>query len=274
MLENMLDYVRFALYAMLVMLGILLYQAWDKDHPRPDFPAAAQTASMTIPGASVAPAATNAPISVADQTAATGTAPAAPVAQQTGQIVTVTTDLLEVGIDTLGGDIVSMKLLNYPESLGAQAPFVLLNDDAKTRYVAESGLLSNQGPDTSAGQALYTTAQTSYSLTPGQNDLAVTLTWQNKDGLKVAKVYTFSRDSYEVKLRYDVDNQSSQPWQGSIYTQLLRTNTPPAGTGGVINLSTYFGAAISTPQKPFERFHSRKCKRTTSIRFPRTVGQR
>ena len=71
--------------------GYLLYQAWDKDHPKLDFPpAATQTAGMTIPGA---PQLLLLPrmrlSSVAGQTA-TANAPAAPVAQQTGQIVTVT----------------------------------------------------------------------------------------------------------------------------------------------------------------------------------------
>lgn len=33
MLENMLDYVRIALYTLLIVLGFLVFQAWNADHP-------------------------------------------------------------------------------------------------------------------------------------------------------------------------------------------------------------------------------------------------
>jgi YidC/Oxa1 family membrane protein insertase len=50
-----------------------------------------------------------------------------------------------------------------------------------------------------------------------------------------------------------VINQSSQPWEGNLYTQLMRTDSPPPNNSGFMNLATYFGAAVSTPQKPFEK---------------------
>ncbi len=248
MLENMLDYVRIALYALLIFLCFLLFQAWDKDHP-----AKPLASTETTQTSRFVPETLNAGNQTAAGTVAAPT-PSASVPAK-GQIIKVTTDLLNVNIDTRGGDIVQVNLLKYPESLGSKLPFVLLNDDPKTQYVAESGLLSKQGPDTSQEQAVYTTAQTEYALESGQNELTVSLNWQSKDGVKVTKKFTFSRDSYEIKVGYDVDNQSGQPWQGSFYTQLLRTNTPPPNHGGFINLATYFGAAYSTPQTPFTKIN-------------------
>src|SRR5579885_660657 len=248
MLENMLDYVRIALYALLIFLCFLLFQAWDKDHPAKPLASTETTQiSRFVPET----------LNAGNQTAAGTVAAPTPSASvpAKGQIIKVTTDLLNVNIDTRGGDIVQVNLLKYPESLGSKLPFVLLNDDPKTQYVAESGLLSKQGPDTSQEQAVYTTAQTEYALESGQNELTVSLNWQSKDGVKVTKKFTFSRDSYEIKVGYDVDNQSGQPWQGSFYTQLLRTNTPPPNHGGFINLATYFGAAYSTPQTPFTKIN-------------------
>lgn len=256
MLENMLDYVRIALYTLLIAIGFLLYQAWDREHTKVDAAQPAQVTEMpgrVIPAAPAAQAGAEqgkyAPQPLANTaSSAPVTAPAA-----VGELIKVKTDSLEVSIDTRGGDIVEVRLLNYPESLGSNSPFTLLNDDAKTRYIAESGLLSKQGPDTTQEQALFTSSQTSYTLAPGQNSLTVPLYWQDKDGLKVTKVFTFKRDSYEVKVGYDIDNQSNRPWEGNFYTQLIRTNNPPASHGGLINLTTFFGAAVSTPQKPFEK---------------------
>jgi YidC/Oxa1 family membrane protein insertase len=252
MLENMLDYLRIALYALLLVAGFVLFQAWDKEHPKilSNTPAAieqqAQPTGRFIPNiapasgtvSTPAPAVTNSPVLTTPES---------------GKIVTVKTDLMEVSIDTHGGDVVGVKLLKYPESLNSKTPFVLLNDDEQTRYVAESGILSQQGPDTQASEAIYTVSQDAYSLDPNQKTLTVNLEWQNQDGLKVTKSFTFNKDSYEINVGYLINNQTSQPWQGSAYSQLMRTNSPPVTHGGIVNLTTFFGAAISSPQKPFEK---------------------
>ncbi|TAK75152.1 MAG: membrane protein insertase YidC [Gammaproteobacteria bacterium] len=240
----MLDYVRIALYTLLIVVGFFLFQAWQAEHPKAELPAVTPTSSpQAVPGTHFVP-----------QTATATTQPAALLPPPaTGQLVTVQTDVLAVSIDTHGGDIVEAKLLGYPESLHSKTPFTLLNNDPKSRYVAESGLLSPQGPDTADGQAVYTTSQTTYTLDPNQNELVVKLNWQNPQGLTVTKVFTFTRHSYEIKLAYDIDNKTTQPWTGNPYTQLLRTNTPPPTHGGFVNLATYFGAAVSTPQKAFQK---------------------
>lgn len=252
MAENMLDYIRITLYALLIVCGFLLYQNWAKEHVKQDMstPVTTTASGRYIPEAvAPTPTATTAPVA-AQATVTTSIAPAtAPIT--TGNIIKVTTDTLEVSIDTHGGDIIETKLLHYPESLGSQIPFILLNNDPKTRYVAESGLLSKQGPDTSKDQAVYTTQLANYILPPGDNKLEVTLNWTNQEGLKVNKVYTFTRDSYEIGVRYDIDNQSKTSWEGNLYTQLMRTDNPPPNHGGMISLATYFGAAISSPQNPF-----------------------
>lgn len=258
MLDTMLDYLRITLYILLAALGFFLYQAWEKDHPKSDLATVTQTevASPTSDHFIPQAASTTANAPAAQTTATTGQATTAPAVAKTatkGEIVKVKTDLLEVSIDTLGGNIVGVNLLKYPESLGSALPTPLLNDDANTRYIAESGLASKQGPDTAQEQAHYTAEQTSYDMSPGQNQLDVKLSWKNKDGVDVTKVFTFTRDSYEIKVGYEVNNLSSSPWEGSLYTQLIRTNTPPPTHGGLINLATFFGAAISTPQKPFEK---------------------
>lgn len=255
MLENIFDYLRFALYALLILCCFLIFQAWDKDHPKPELPAEAVETSQHLPGNYVPTATTASEAAPAEKPAM-----AAP-ARVKGQIVKVTTDLLDVSIDTRGGDIISASLLNYPENLGSKQPFLLLNDDPKTQYLAESGLLGKMGPDTRQAQALYTAAALAYVLSPDQNTLDVKLDWQNDQGLKVSKIYTFTRNSYEIAVRYEVDNQSSQPFEGNLYTQLLRANAPPANHGGFINLATYFGAAISSPEKHFSKIDFKEMKK-------------
>lgn len=257
MVAHMLDYLRFALYTALIVLGFLLFQTWDKEHAKSLSPETTQTATSAennpAAGRFVPETMRTNEETVSQVATSLSSAAAAPSALAKGQVITVTTDLLQVNIDNRGGEIVSLKLLHYPESLGAKSPFVLFNDDPKTRYIAESGLLSKQGPDTVQAQALYTTSQSDYRLGANDNNLTVNLHWQDKNGLKVTKTFTFARDSYEIKVGYEIQNQSSTPWEGSLYTQLMRTDNPAPNHGGMVNLATYFGAAIATPQKPFTK---------------------
>jgi len=252
MLENILDYLRFALYALLILLCFFLYDAWVKEHP---VEMTQRASGNFVPAMNTAATSTSTPIT-------TTTKAAEPVTTVKGDIVKVSTDLLAVSIDTRGGEVIAVNLLKYPESLGSKQPFILLNDDPKTQYIAESGLLSKVGPDTEEAQALYTTPTLTYALSPGQNTIDVKLNWKNNNGLNVSKIFTFSRNSYEINVRYDINNQSTDTWQGNMYTQLLRTNTPPPSHGGLVNLATYFGAAVSSPDKPFTKIDFKTMTKT------------
>ncbi len=245
---NMIDYLRIALYATLIAILVILFQAWDKDHPK----AVATTSSVETTAAN-----NYVPQLAADNSQPIKpivTAPGAhPAIQSNQRMIHITTDVVQVDINPVGGNIVQVKLLHYPEELNSTTPFLLLNDSTDTRYIAQSGLLSTSGPDTPKGQANYTVDQTDYTLTPDQNALTVNLHWHNAEGLAITKTFTFQRNNYEIGVNYQVDNQTKQPWTGNPYLQLMRKNKPPASKQGVVNFSTYFGAAVSSPEKAYEK---------------------
>lgn len=248
MLDKALDSIRIVLYVLAVFVALLLYQAWQGDHPAPQ--AASTSTQAGVSSDRFVP------------TAATEAAPARTLVatdvgsitppSQTGKLVTVKTDVMTITLDSQGGDIVGTTLTKYPESLGSSTPFTLLTNDPVTRYIAESGLLGMDGPDMSNAQAVYTVDQTSYDLQPGQNTLTVKMTW-TKRNILITKSFIFTRGSYDVKVHYDINNQADFAWQGNLYTQLVRTNVQPATHSGFMNLATYFGSAISSPAKPFQK---------------------
>ena len=57
------------------------------------------------------------------------------------QLVTVRNDVLEVVIDTLGGDIIEVNLLKHLTKMAVDGgkPFQLLNRTANNMYIAQSG---------------------------------------------------------------------------------------------------------------------------------------
>lgn len=273
MLDKILDIARIALFILLGITGLLIYEAWDREHQPVNL---SQTVTQGAPAFSSdryvpeagkantqAVAAPNAPAANAVATLDVGEV--VPPSTSGKKFIKVKTDVLEITIDTVGGDIVASKLLQYPESLGSSTPYSLLTEDAKTRYIAESGLLGIDGPDMSTKQATYTVDKYEYELQPGQNELVVTLRWKKKpmslqDVIKGTKTYTFARGSYEVKVGYQIENLSNHLYSGTLYTQLSRTDTPPPANSGLISLATYFGAAISSQQKPFEKITFKQMK--------------
>ena len=270
MVDKILEFTRIGLFILLGITGLLIYEAWEKDHQSAPQPQVLSKAAPAFSSDRYVPntgkAATTQDAMVDNSAVPTrDVGEVVPPSQIGKQLVTVKTDVLVISIDTVGGDIVASKLVDYPESLDSKTPFSLLTDDTKTRYIAESGLLGIDGPDMSSQQAIYKVDKFQYELQPGQNELVVTLRWTKKpmnplDIIHAVKTYTFTRGSYEVKVNYEVENKSDHLWSGTLYTQLSRMDTPPAANSGLISLATYFGAAISSQQKPFEKITFKQMK--------------
>jgi len=244
----MLDYVRYTLYVTLIIISIFLYQAWEKEHPQAvikEVTPISTTSENYIPNITQTnSSAKTTPITDAASTTTLTTSQ---------NIIHVTTDLLKVEIDMLGGNIIQVALPNYKEQQNSVTPFLLLNNQADTRYIAQSGLLSTDGPDTTKGQALYTSKLTDYTLAENQNEIQVKLEWKNDKGLSVSKIFIFKRGSYEIDVNYHIQNQSNKAFQYNTYLQIMRKNTPPASNQGFVSFATYFGAAISSPDKRFQK---------------------
>lgn len=160
----------------------------------------------------------------------------------------VKTNVLNIDIDTLGGNIIKAKLPKYPVSLDKpDVPIQVLSDASIHLYTAESGLLGIAGDK----PLLYKIKQKNYTLKKGQNTILVNLVWQNKQGLRVVKNIKFTRGSYAIDVDYKVYNETGKDWQGGFYTQIKRLK--PEKKRGLSRIHTYTGAAISSPQKPYEK---------------------
>jgi YidC/Oxa1 family membrane protein insertase len=238
----------FLIFALLAV-AYLLFMAWEKDYAPP--PSAAVAASSTAATPTIADG------SVPGATASTAPAAVPGSAQEaSAQLVTLTTDLLRLTIDTRGGTIVRSELLSYPSVPRTKkdpdpAPVRLLDDDRAQYFVAQSGLVSNQGeaPD---HRAVFQAAQTSYALAQGQDELKVDLTWADAAGLKVTKTFTLKRGSYVVGMDQKIENGGSAAWQGNAYEQLQRV-APTQQKTWWQNFSdpsshSFYGAAWYSPE--------------------------
>ncbi|MCL5668929.1 MAG: membrane protein insertase YidC [Gammaproteobacteria bacterium] len=237
------------LYMALAFVLLLIWQAWQQDYGAKPGVTTAQPAAE-VPAAPEQPA--DAP-SVPAAAASNADAPAAPgpapeVLANNGQRIRVSTDVLQVEINSAGGDLRRLDLLAYPVAANKpDEPFRLFNEQAEKLFIAQSGLLSQNGaPD---HHAAYQIAQTEYRLAPNSDEIKVPLTWTGPQGVQVTKTYTFKRGSYEIGLSYEVKNTGAEDWKGRLYAQFQRA--PESGKAGFIY--TYTGAVLSGAENKYEK---------------------
>ncbi len=168
------------------------------------------------------------------------------------RIITVRTDVFDIKIDRLGGDIVSGALPKYPAALETpDIPFVLL--DPRNNYSAQSGLIGKNGTDTAKGRPLFQSDSVSYSM--GDNDeLVVDLYLSNDELVKITKRFTFRRADYLLDVEYIVSNQSSEDWQASLFTQIKRDgqNAVMSDSAGM-GMAPYTGGATFQEGSPYTK---------------------
>src|SRR6185312_5851950 len=222
-----MDNRRIFLLAASGIVAFAIYQSWMLDYgPKPTADQAVPAASTAAPatGTATVPAASSAGRAGA---AAAVVAPGVAGALPKGQAIHVRTDVLDLTLDTAGGDIRQAALLKYPETLkDPSKPVRVLDDSDATLMVLQGGLQAQQG-DAPAADARFTTPQTEYALAEGSDTLKVALTWDDGHGLVLVKTYTLKRGSYEIAVDYSVQNAGKAPWTGSAWLQWQNHWTPP-----------------------------------------------
>jgi YidC/Oxa1 family membrane protein insertase len=168
--------------------------------------------------------------------------------------VTVTTDVLEVEIDLLGGTVVSSRLLDYPVVLDTPDNKInLLSKYGDDMFIAQSGLLSHQSAPNHTSQ--YASGRMEYVLAEGAQEIRIPLTWESQDGVRVTKTFVLQRGRYDITVRHQLENQSAETWSGSRYSQLQRSVPANDDDGGFTNPGRYSfnGIAFYSPEEKFEK---------------------
>ncbi|NVK25716.1 MAG: membrane protein insertase YidC [Gammaproteobacteria bacterium] len=165
------------------------------------------------------------------------------------QLIKVTTDTLEVLIDTKGGDVVSSTLLKHNAEHLSEEKFVLLTQQPTT-YIAQSGLIGRHGPDASSkGRPVYTASKNEWLLEG--NELVVPLSFVTSDGLQVTKTFAFERNKHSIDISFEVTNTSANSLEVQPFYQLKQSI---AGEESSMMMPTYRGGAYSTAEETYEKY--------------------
>ena len=226
-------------------------EATEPEHAPDDMPAVADTDDPDddgdLPRAEEAPEDTDDPPETPDR-------PEAEVDDD--ELLNVSTDVLQVRIDPEGGDIVGVRLPDYPLSIDdPDTPFVLMDRSQALHYVSQSGIVGPNGTDTEEGRPRWETDRTEWHLDDDERRLKVDLHHEQEDGTSIIKRYTFTRGSYNIGVSHIVDNRGEETWRGALYGQIRRDGSedPGRATAGFIPMPTFLGAAYWTSDRPYNR---------------------
>jgi YidC/Oxa1 family membrane protein insertase len=178
-----------------------------------------------------------------------------PVSTNSGRIIQIHTDVLQLAIDLEGGDIIELDLPKYLAKIDQPEPYVMLEQNQTRTYIAQSGLIGTDGIDKN-GRPTYTTTSSVYTLPENDDELVVKLQYQNDAGVKVTKRYTLRRGEYLINIDFLVENGSDTRWQANLFGQLKRDNSPQpsSGSSGGMGLQPFLGAATTQPDDHFTKF--------------------
>jgi len=252
-----MDFQRLLLGSTLAVITYMLVLQWNEDYGTKPV-ATEQVSSVSAYGSTsendgdlptvVAPAPANGdlPATATPTTSVVDTA-------TNGQLITVNTDVLNVIIDSKGGDIIEVALPLHKALLSEEKPFVLLEQNAQRTYIAQSGLIGANGPDAQqTGRPIYTADSTSYTLSG--DTLEVNLQLTTADNINFTKRYTFTKGKYTVALDYIIDNKSSQAINTSLFAQIKRGNFEDPTNQTDMGMQSYLGAVFSTAEDNYQKY--------------------
>jgi YidC/Oxa1 family membrane protein insertase len=167
-------------------------------------------------------------------------------------LISVSTDVLNVTIDLLGGDIVMVSLPTYWAELSTpDVPFELLNRTSEKTYIAQSGLIGKNATDKSGSRPLFSAAQNSYTLQKNEDHLIVDLVLPEQGGIKITKRFSFVRGEHLIDVAYLIDNNSTESWQASFFGQIKRDGSVPKTT--TTGLKPFLGVATTTADEHYKK---------------------
>lgn len=241
-----MDIKRTVLWVIFFMSAVMLFDNWQRDHGRPSmfFPSATPTQTA----ASAAPGTTTPGTQPADlpATNTTPTANAASAAQ--AQLVPFTTDVYSGEIDTRGGTLSKLSLINKGNGKQPDLVITLFDHTADHTYLARTGLLGGDFPNHTD---IYTPVPNQpHDLTGDAKSFSLSFESPVKGGVKVVKTYTFTRGSYVIGVDTKIVNVGSTPVTPTVYMELVR-DSQPVETPRFSH--TFIGPAVYTNQHHFQK---------------------
>lgn len=258
-----MDNQRLLIWAACGLLLWFTYQAWVRDYSTQPatsaVPVAEETTDATdsaesrepLPGAGDLPELPDATAEAPQPGSAS--APDLTVADDakkpSGDLIHVRTDVLDVQIDTRGGTLEKAVLLDYPVAKDQPDNLVTLLSTASSDLgLLQTGLRA-VGDGAEPNHLAQFESEAAEYLLDGDDQLTVSLTWSDGQGISVVKQFRFERGSYIIHLQQTVVNESDAAWQGAPYAQIKRHSYPQDRSMFDVGTYSFHGPVVYDGEK-------------------------
>lgn len=253
-----MDIRRVILYAALALVVYSLWNSWQHDYPATSVQheptKVTETNRTLLPDMPITHDSTDAHESSIPEKNS--------VNADESKTIQVKTDVLNIRIDLLHGDVIDADLLEYPVSTDEKdKPFPLLQNDINSRYVANSSLFTVNDKTIENVDNHYTSDQPIYQMTASEKQLIVTLSSKTNGGLLIKKEFSFQRGSYLINVRYFLTNEGESVWKGYMNTQLLRSS-PKEDKSSMFHVGSYTGASYSNQSHRYQKVNFKDMTKT------------
>ena len=243
-----MDVQRIIIIGALCLISYMLVLQWNQDYGQPP---EANEVTTSVSAYDSQPATSDLP--QAETALNNGEIPSTEEVAVKGQLVKVETDVLNVTIDTKGGDIIQVSLPEYKLALGSDLPFVLLEQTKNRTYVSQSGLFGKNALDTAGSRPSFSASKNKFSL-EDKASLNVDLTFVDETGSKIIKRYTFTQGSYDIRMEYIVNNLSSETWSAQLFGQIKRDASGDPTESTDLAMASYLGPVFSTSEDNYQKY--------------------
>ncbi len=238
-----MDFQRIFLSLIFFFSLFLLWDSWQRSqHPVVPLEASVAASGVAATGAS-APAAQ----SGAQAATAAAAVPGNEAVAKSGHKILVKTDTLSAEINTLGGTLQRLELLQH-RATDSDKPYALMHKKDDRVFIARSGLT---GTDLPNHNTEFTFTDDNVQLAEGKDSVQVKLTATTASGATVTKTYTFHRGSYLIDVSYEIDNKGKTPVTTDAYFELVRDDSTPEGDSRFV--PTYTGPAVYTEEAKYQK---------------------
>ncbi|MBA4502917.1 membrane protein insertase YidC [Marinobacterium marinum] len=251
-----MDVQRVILIAALALVSYLMVLQWNDDYGPAQQPQQAATVSAYANNSGNSQT-SELPQATTDATASadipvTDSSAGVQAEAESGNLIHIRTDVLDLLVDPRGGDIIQAALPQHDALLNSEQPFVLLEQNSNRTYVAQSGLIGTHGPDATAGaRPLYTSEQTEYVL--DGDTLVVDLKLTADSGAQITKRFTFAKGEYKVVVDFIVNNTTAENFDSVLFGQIKRDGSPDPSQQTSMGMQSYLGAVFSTSENNYQK---------------------
>ena len=157
---------------------------------------------------------------------------------------------MKVNIDSTGGVIKRLELLQYPDHTDKTKNQVLFDVGGNNVYLGQTGLIGTSAAGALPNHNTVFTVRPGVRTLNGGNQVQLVMDAE-QGGVRLTKTFTFRKGDYVIGIRHDVTNVSAAPVQPSLYLQLQHDGNKPANDSWF--MSSYTGPTLYTEADKYQK---------------------